>query len=432
MSAGPPPTPYSRRVVDEELDALFPDLAAIALQGPKGVGKTTTASQRVRTIFNLDDPAQRILFEADPGRLEREEGPILVDEWQRMPSVWDRVRRSVDADPSGRRFLLAGSAAPVEAPVHSGAGRIVTIRMRPLSLCERSLTPPTVSLLDLLAGDTEVTGHSDVTLGDYVEEIVSSGFPAIRPLPERPRSALLDGYLEAVAHRDFPEQGMTVRRPQALHAWLAAYAAATATTASYNQILDAATPGESDKPARRTVTAYRDVLSQLWLLDPIAGWAPGASPFARLGQAPKHHLADPGLAARLLRATSRSLLATGGAPGDKTRGAREGTLLGALFESLVALSLRVYAQAADASVYHLRTGSGEHEVDMIVEGEDRRVVAFEVKLAPTASEASTVHLRWLRDRLGDRLADAVVVTTGSEAYRRPDGIAVVPAALLGP
>jgi hypothetical protein len=304
--------------------------------------------------------------------------------------------------------------------------------MRPLSLAERGLTPQAVSLASLLAGRAGVAGDSEVTLSGYVDEIVASGYPAIRPLRGRALAAALDSYLDAVVQRDFPQQGLVVRRPQTLRAWLAAYAAATASTASYNRILAAATPGEGDKPARGTVTAYRDVLSQLWLLDPVPGWVPSTSRFSRLAQAPKHHLADPALAARLLAASAESLLATGGAPGDVPPTPRDGPLLGALFESLVTLSVRVYAQTAQAEVYHLRTRNGDHEVDLIVEGPDRRVVAVEVKLAGSADDGAVAHLRWLREQVGDRLADAVVVTSGRYAYRRPDGIAVVPAALLGP
>jgi hypothetical protein len=111
---------------------------------------------------------------------------------------------------------------------------------------------------------------------------------------------------------------------------------------------------------------------------------------------------------------------------------RDGTLLGALFESLVTLSIRVYAQAAEASVHHFRTRGGEHEVDLIVERGDGRVVAIEVKLSAVVRENAAGHLRWLQTQVGDDLLDAVIITTGREAYRRADGIAVVPAALLGP
>ncbi len=171
------------------------------------------------------------------------------------------------------------------------------------------------------------------------------------------------------------------------------------------------------------------MLTQLWLLEPLSGWMPGHSLLGRLGLSSKHHLADPGLAARLLGADATSLLA-GREPATRMPG--NGLLLGALFESLVTLSVRVYAQAADAQVHHLRTRNGDHEVDLIVERDDGRVVAMEVKPSPDVGAADVKHLHWLRERLGDRLLDAVVVTTGPHAYRRPDGVVVVPAVLLGP
>ena len=328
------------------------------------------------------------------------------------------------------QYLLTGSATPSpDAPVHSGAGRIVQVRMRPLSFAERGLCPTTVAVADLLSGSRPaIDGDSSLTLPDYVQEILASGFPGIRSLPERARRAQLDGYLARVIDRDFPEQGHPVRRPASLRAWLAAYAAATATTASYNTILNAATPGEGDKPAKTTVIGYRDVLTALWLLDPVPGWSPSRSALARLQEAPKHHLADPALAARLLGATHDSLLSGDSLPLSP----RDGTLLGALFESLVALSVRVAAQNAEASTWHMRTRNGNHEVDFILQRSDHKVVALEVKLAGTVSDKDTVHLRWLAQALGSDLLDAAVVTTGQHAYRRTDGIAVIPLALLGP
>ena len=221
-----------------------------------------------------------------------------------------------------------------------------------------------------------------------------------------------------------------MRRPQTLKAWLSAYAAASSTTATYNAILDAATPGLPDKPSRSTIVAYREMLQRMWLLDELPTWTGSRSLLTALGQSPKHHLADPALAARLVGASSRSLLSKpdpGAVPIP-----RNGTLLGALFESLVTLSTRVYADAVGASVSHLRTQRGDHEVDLIVTGGNGAVVALEVKLGQVPDDRDVRHLRWLKDRLGDDLTDAAVITTGTAAYRRPDGIAVIPAALLGP
>jgi predicted AAA+ superfamily ATPase len=143
----------------------------------------------------------------------------------------------------------------------------------------------------------------------------------------------------------------------------------------------------------------------------------------------KHQLADPALAARLLGVDADALLSA--APAQPFI-RREGTLLGSLFESLIALSVRVYAQAAEASVMHLRTARGEREIDLIVERADGRVVAIEVKLAREVDERDVRHLQWIGEKLGDDLLDAIVITTGQQAYRRQDGIAVVPGSLLGP
>jgi uncharacterized protein len=422
--------PYVRRIVDDELDELFGALAAIALEGPKGVGKSATGLERAVSVFEFDREEQRNLFDADPDRLDRSPPPVLLDEWQRHPPVWDAVRRSVDRDRSGGRFLLAGSASPVEAPMHSGAGRIVRLRMRPLALAERGLLVPTVSLAALLRGNKgEIQGDSTIQLVDYANEIVASGFPGIRELPNRARTLQLDGYLARIADVEFLEQGFRLAKPASLRSWMTAYAAATATTASYASILDAATPGDSEKPAKSTVLQYREMLNRLFLLDQVPGWIPALNPLSRLAQAPKHHLVDPALAARLLGLSVDALIK--GEQGASSR-LPDGALLGSLFESLVALCLRVYAQPLSASVHHLRTQNGDHEVDFIIEGDDRRVVAMEVKLSPIIEDRDVVHLKWLANKLGSKLADSVVVTTGKHAYRRPDGIAVVPAALLGP
>ena len=156
---------------------------------------------------------------------------------------------------------------------------------------------------------------------------------------------------------------------------------------------------------------------------------PARNHLTRLTAAPKHHLADPALAARLLGVSIDALL-DGRSAGPAIL--RDGTLLGGLFESLVAQSLRVSAQAAEARVHHLRTKGGEREIDFIVERPDGRVVAVEVKLSQTVADGDVRHLRWLGDQMGDDLIDSVVITTGPEAYRRRDGVAVVPAALLAP
>lgn len=365
---------------------------------------------------------------AQPRRIANGKPPIVIDEWQRYPASWDLVRRAVDEDPSPGRFILTGSATPI-VPTHSGAGRIVTLRMRPLAFSEREVETPTVSLAEILAGNRpEIAGSTDISLEDYTSELLAGGFPGMRYPTSRAQRAALDGYLERIVEAELPELGIEIRRPLTLLRWLRAYAAAAATAASYEKIRDAATSGEADKPAKTTTIPYRDALERLWILDPLPAWAPTSSHLARLTSAPKHHLADPALAARLAGVDAQALLG-GRGPGGI---ARDGSFLGSLFESLVTLSVRVLAQAAEARVSHFRTRGGEHEVDLIAERGDQRVLAIEVKLAEAPRDDDVRHLSWLASKLGGDLVDAVVVTTGRYAYRRQDGIAVVPLALLGP
>lgn len=419
---------YLTRAIDGQLDALLALAPALAIDGPKGVGKSVTAQRRSDVAWYLDVPEQRAIVEADLALSGAPTGTVLLDEWQRLPAVWDSVRRAVDAGAPPGRFLLTGSATPrTGVDTHSGAGRILSLRMRPMALFERRSGHATVSLRELLDGQTAdgsgflpISGTTPWTLPEYLDAIVSSGFPGISGAPEPLRRDLLNSYVSRIIDRDLPEQGLLVRKPETLLRWLRAYAAASSTTASYSTILDATTAGDGSQPAKTTTITYRDLLVQVWILDPVPGWSHSRNPLSRLQSAPKHQLADPALAARLMNLSARGI-ATG-------RGA---AMAGPLFESLATLSVRVAAESAGATVGHLRTRNGDREVDLVVEGADGQVLGIEVKLSATVGDADVRHLLWLRDQMPDDVVDLIVLTTGTTAYRRRDGVAVVPLALLG-
>lgn len=421
---------YQRRILDDTLDQLLAGLPAISIEGAKAVGKTATATRRAQTTLSLDEPQTLDAISANPGVIADLTPPVFLDEWQLVPEIWNQVRRIVDDDPAAAgRFLLAGSSVvDPHVRIHSGAGRIVRLVMRPLSLAERGVASPTVSLRGLFAGSESIEGETQVMLENYVDEILRSGFPGIRELDESVRARAIDSYLQRSVERDLQQVGVIVRRPTALMGWLRAYAAATSGTANYAKILDAATPGDGDKPTRLTADSYREHLTRLFLLDPLPAWQPSFSPLKRLSRSATHHLVDPALAARLVGVARGGLLV-----GEGNRVANDtGSWLGALFESLATQSVRVYAEALGAETGHFRTTRGDREVDLIVEDDQRRIVGIEVKLATTVTDGDVRHLRWLKAQLGDRMVDMVVVNTGRFAYRRPDGVAVVPLALLGP
>lgn len=409
---------YLRRHVDDLLDELITPLTAIALEGPKGCGKTETARRRADVVYSLDDPTLAEEVRQDPKLITRGEGVILVDEWQRVPSVWDVIRKAVDAG-SPNTFILAGSAMPpAGAPIHSGAGRIVALRMRPLSFPERQVHPATVSLRELLRGQTAVDGASPLTAEDYEHEAARSGFPGIRPLPDVARDVVLDAYVDRIVQRELLDAGVGVRRPDALLAWLRAYAAVSGTTTSYTAIMEAATPGQRNAMDSKTARTYRTALQLLFILEPVAGWRPTNNPLKRLSQSPKHFLCDAGLMASLVGYPVKSQ--------DGTPGAHAGTL----FETLVASTLASLCDTQRAALRHVRTHAGEHEVDFIIERRDGRVFGVEVKRTAQVSPGSVRHLAWLQDQLGDRWIGGAVITTGKNAYTRKDGIHVIPLALL--
>ena len=246
---------YIPRIVDSQLDEFLAGLPAISIEGPRAVGKTETALRRAQTVHRFDDDTALSIARAEPARLASGRPPVLIDEWQRLPVSWDVVRRAVDADPIGSRFLLTGSAAPAQAPTHTGAGRIVTLRMRPLSLAERH-PATTVSLAELLTGaKPRLEGSSPLTLADYAHEITQSGFPALRNMSPRLVWAQLDGYIHRIVDYDMAQTGANFRDPQALRSWLTAYAAAISTPTSFTKIALAAAAGESP-PARSTALAF--------------------------------------------------------------------------------------------------------------------------------------------------------------------------------
>ena len=416
---------YKRRVIDTLLDDLLPQLPAILLDGPKAVGKTTTAVQRAKTIKRFDRPEDRLLADANPHWALQGERPVLLDEWQRSPNVWDTVKAAVDSDFAGGQYLFTGSMPNTET--HSGAGRITSIRMRPMSFAERDVAEPTVSLAKLLDGTEYLQGETNVGLDLYCQEMMQSGFPALRTLKGNAHRTALDGYLERVIDADIKEMGLSIRKPASLRAWMTAYAAATGTTASWETIRDAANTGSGEQPAKTTVIPFRDALTRLRFLDELEPWTPSRNQFARASQSSKHYLADPALALRLLNFDSQTIQTasqSGGAVYDSP-------LLGRMFEALAVQSIQTYAQACYAKAMHFRDSNGRHEVDMILEKEDGRVLAIEIKLTSAVEPKDVKQLKWLQSELGDQLIDAVVIYSGRFAYRA-NGIAYVPLAMLGP
>lgn len=413
---------YLRRYVDNDIDGLLPGLRALSIDGAKGVGKTETASRRVTDSYRLDIDSERNFFEAAAEKILQSAADILIDEWQRYPASWDLARRAVDGKRKGL-IVLTGSATPQSGvDTHSGAARITSIQMRPLALSERRITTPQVFIKDLWENNEIDFYETEYDLQTYANEICASGFPGINELPNRNQRRELRSYVDRIIDRELPELGINVRKPQTLRSWLASYAAVTATTTSYTEILDAATSGESNKPSKSSTQVYRDLLEKIWVLDELPAWTPTFAPRRRLTTASKHYLIDPAISALLMGVTPQTLL-------DARSGGMKA--FGQLFEALAVLTVRSAGAACEATAYHFRTQNGSQEIDVLLEDYFGNLIAFEIKLKPHVDSNDVRHLHAFEKLVGEKLKAKVMVTTGSRAYKRTDGVLVVPLALLG-
>ncbi|MCL2024793.1 MAG: DUF4143 domain-containing protein [Coriobacteriia bacterium] len=417
------------RYTDIWLAEYLPHLRAIMIDGAKGVGKTETAELFAKTTFRLDQANVRESLAANYEQLRSSPPPVLIDEWQNLPEVWNRVRRMVDDRIPEGSIILTGSLQSKDPTLHSGAGRIVRVRMRPLSLAERFRLPEIIKLEDCLTGNVpeQPIITTSISYPEYVQEIMRSGFPEIYGAPKGTRELLLDSYIENITSRNFANQGVQIRQPATLKRWMRSYAAAVGTTASYTKILDAATPGEDNKPSKPTTISYREALHSLWLIDDLSPWDEGEDFFGRLKQSPKHFLADPALESRLLGLEAEDLI-TGTA--QTQYDLDYGSIAGRLFESLCAMSVRTYATRLDARTGFLRTATGSREIDLIVQ-KNRNIAAIETKIGATVSDEDVRHLNWFEKKVGSRVKSKIILTTGEKVYRRQDGVLVIPAALFG-
>ncbi|MBB1511034.1 ATP-binding protein [Tessaracoccus sp. MC1679] len=410
---------YLPRLADGELAAQLDAMGAVLIEGVKGCGKTASARQRAASEVLLDtDPEAERRAALDPRLLLDGATPKLLDEWQRAPRIWDAVRREVDARGIPGQFILTGSATPNNnLQRHTGAGRFGVMRMRTMTLTEKQASNPAVSLAGLLRGDPVTPANSTLGVRDYLHHIAVGGWPFLVGADERRARTFLDGYLDIIVEHDIDEVSGGPRNPRLVRRFLHAYAQMTAHPATLSAILKRMEDREA--PSRPASQLYYDALTRMLIVDEVPAWDPAVRSSKRLVNTPKRLLADPSLSAGLLRLSTDGMLA-------------DLSTTGFLFESLVAHDLRVYSEAAGASVFHYREGEGRLEVDYVVEDRDGEWLAVEVKMGDAQVERAAGSLHALAARVERPPRALVVMTTGSLAYTREDGVHVVPLGALGP
>lgn len=415
--------PYRDRIADGEVAGRLRSAGAVVIEGPKACGKTTTALRVAASSVMVDtDPSVREALAVDPGLVLEGDRPRLLDEWQVAPDLWNHVRRAVDAAGGPGQFILTGSAVPADdVNRHSGAGRFSFLRMRPMSLFESGHASGDVSLEALLDGGAPRAVDSGLTVRDLAGLVTVGGWPAQQgaAIPDAARAAR--DYLEQVRSVDVSRVGPVRRDPDRVGAVMVSLARNVATEVK-NAVLAVDAGGPDGPLSEHTVAGYLDALSRLMVIEDQPAWAPHLRSKAVLRKSAKRHFACPSLAVAALRAGPDSLLA-------------DLNLFGLLFESLVVRDLRVLSQPLDGRVLHYRDNYGV-EADAIVQLPDGRWGAFEIKLGPGQIDAGASSLLRFREQLdlarcGDPAVLGVICGTGY-AYRRDDGVAVIPIGSLGP
>lgn len=404
---------YCPRAVEFTLSELLRELPAIMIVGPRAAGKTTTAARYAQSIVRLDRAAEAAAFHADPdAALRGMDEPVLLDEWQAVPTVLGAVKRTVDAQPRPGRFILTGSVrADIDSETWAGTGRVVRLPMHPLTVAElrgRLSTP----LLDRLANGDDLRVPTDAPdLRGYVELALRGGFPqAALARTQRVRERWLESYVDQLVTRD----AMLIdagRDPERLRRFFEAYALNSAGLADESTIFRAAGIN------RKTGKAYEQLLSNLMVVDTIPAWS--SNRLKRLVQTPKRYLIDPSLLVGILRIDEQAVI-------------RDGDLLGRVLDNFVAAQLRpeVTVAATRPRLHHIRQQAQRHEVDLVAELGGGRMVGLEVKAASAPDRHAARHLVWLRERLGERFVRGVVLHTGPKSYMLDERIVAAPICTL--
>ena len=418
---------YKARIIDKKIDKYLSVFGAICIEGPKWCGKTWTSSYHSNSEIYIGDPSgnfqNRQLAQMSPSLVLEGETPRLIDEWQEVPPLWDAVRYKVDQIPKKGQFILTGSATPNHKGIlHSGAGRIARIRMRTMSLYESGDSSGDVSLEDLCNGKLTPKMTGEVDLKNIIEFIIRGGWPASLGLPIESAALLPKEYLEAVLNDDIYRVDGVKRNTHKMRLLLRSLARNESTTVSNKTLKNDIKEIDDEDIDTATIADYLNILDRLFITDNQKPFSTKIRSSVRIKQSEKRHFCDPSLACALLNITPHMLL-------------NDLETLGFLFESLCERDLKIYAESIDAHVYHYQDYKNR-EIDTIIELNDGRWCAIEIKLGANQIESAAENLKKIYEEMEKDpksiLPSAMIIVCGlsNAVYQREDGIYVVPLTAL--
>ena len=417
---------YRPRLIDNIIDSYLEAFGAVCVEGPKWCGKTWTSSYHCKSEIMLGNPdgnfQNRQLAQMSPSLVLEGETPRLIDEWQEVPQLWDAVRYKVDQSGNKGQFILTGSATPNHKGIlHSGAGRIAKLRMRPMSLFESGNSSGDISLKDICEGRIEPKISGEVDLRKLINFIIRGGWPANQETTLKQAAYLPIQYIRAVLDDDVYRIDNVKRDKHKMELLLRSLARNEATTVTNKKLKNDIKEIDDEDIDVETVSAYLDVFQRLFLTDNQKPFEAKLRSSIRIKQAEKRHLSDPSLAAALLNATPEMLL-------------NDLNTLGFLFESLCERDLKIYAESFDAELYHYQDYNN-NEMDAVIAMPDGKWCGFEIKLGANQIDMAAENLIKIKNEIkasGGIAPDSLCVICGlsNAAYQRPDGVFVVPITAL--
>ena len=377
---------YKPRMIDSRVEQYLNAVGAVCVEGPKWCGKTWTSSYHCNSEFLIGNPANnfqnRQLAEIAPATVLEGETPRLIDEWQEVPSIWDAVRYAVDQRAKSAQFILTGSSTPKRKGIlHSGAGRISKLRMRTMSLYESSDSSGQVSLEALCRGELSSCLTGDVDIKQLIYYVVRGGWPGNLGASVSDAQLLPEAYVNAIIDNDILRLDGIKRDEHKLRLLLRSLARNECTTASNSKLLNDIKEYDEETIDRDTVADYLSIFSRLFLIDNQPPFSSNIRSSTRVKQAEKRHFCDPALACALLKATPERLVS-------------DLNTFGFMFEAMCERDLRIYAESFNAKLFHYQDYKNR-EIDAVVELDDGRWCAFEIKLgANQISSVSTLCCLW--------------------------------------
>lgn len=418
---------YRPRIVDSALKRKLRGKGAVLIEGPKWCGKTTTAEQVSKSTLSVDDPStvntNKILSEIDPERLLTGDHPRLLDEWQVAPKLWDAVRHHVDRHKGQGQFILTGSSVPadISETIHSGTGRFGWLVMRPMTLYESGDSTGDVSLASLFESQP-ISGCSNLDLDRLTFLICRGGWPESVDMDDDVALDQAFDYIDAVIRNDMSRVDNIRRDPQKVRMLLRSYARNQGTQISQASISADISSNDTEGVSEETVSEYLQALRKLYVIEDMKAWNPNLRSKTAIRTSDTRYFVDPSLAAASLRIGPQDLI-------------NNLNTTGFFFEALAVRDLRVYAESLDGDVYHYKDNL-DNECDVVIHLRDGRYALLEVKLGGErlidegVRTLKDVLRRIDTDKMGKPAFMAIITGTERYAYRRDDGIIILPLGAL--